>query len=89
MSNSPDPASPSVLFGYRSLLTGEGRWGGGGGGEKEILLLFCFSGPCQGVKVAGERIRHKQLISMHLCKEHARSATTNIENTRNICERAL
>ena len=42
------------------------------------LLLRLF-------KVAGDRI----FISMHLCKEYARSATTNTDNTRNIYEKVL
>ena len=33
-------------------------------------------------KVAGNKI----FISMHLCKEYARSATTRTDNTRNIYE---
>ena len=35
------------------------------------------------VKVAGDRI----FISMHLCKEYARSATTHTDDKRNIYEK--
>ena len=35
------------------------------------------------VKVAGDRI----LISRHLCKEYARSATTHTDNMRNFYEK--
>ena len=37
-------------------------------------------------KVAGNRIC---TVSMHLCKEYARSATTHIDNTRYIYEKVL
>ena len=49
---------------------------GGGGGCGELL-------PIHSLKVAGDRI----FISMHLCKEYARSATTHTDNKRNIYEK--
>ena len=80
-------------------------FGGGGGGKRQRLLslLICIFFikllaiasmiTLQVVRTSfGFHLRSRGrgfVIGMHLCKEYARSATTNTNNTRNIYQRAF
>ena len=51
--------------------------------QRKVGVHYFNQFPKQLLKVAGDRI----FISMHLCKEYARSATTHTDNKRNIYEK--